>query len=113
MRPTNILALALGLATPIAQAAVFMAFPDNNCAGNGQEVNVWDNTCAEWPNNFRSVRVLGYGGRAQRLNFETGVCWSGGGPSYWADGGGNDGWTVGNCLNMGVTCTTVMSWHGA
>ena len=104
--------LTLGLAIP-ARAAMFIAYSGDNCSGDGQEVNVWDNTCCDWPNDFRSVRVTVYGGKGQRVSFDEGnVCYSGGGPQYWADGGASDAWKIGNCLNMGTTCSAIRSFLG-
>ncbi|GAD97688.1 predicted protein [Paecilomyces variotii No. 5] len=66
------------------------AFSGEDCSGDAQEVNVWDNTCRN--TNVpatRSFRVLAYGAHRQRAAFyEGGQCiggqqWT----DYWADGG--------------------------
>ena len=40
------LLVALTLSTPLVSSYVIDVFRDDNCGGNVQSVNVWDNTCA-------------------------------------------------------------------
>lgn len=56
-------ALALATAT---SAYVIDTYSGQNCGGSVQSVNVWDNTCAGWMNDFWSIRVRGYGAGQQR-----------------------------------------------
>jgi hypothetical protein len=95
-----------------AHATMFTAYRHDNCQGDAQEVNIWDNTCGDWHNDFRSVRPLAYGGGAQRITLKVGDCLGTGRRSFWADGGGNDGWTIGNCLNMEYTMSAAASFRG-
>lgn len=91
---------------------MFEAYSDYMCQGSSQTVNVWGNSCAVWPSEFRFVAVLAYGGRGQRLFFHSANnCWDQDGHQYWADGGRSDNWTVGLCLSFdGRVYSAVSSW---
>jgi hypothetical protein len=41
-------------------------FDTQDCSGGVREVNVWENTCADWMGGFSSFRVKVYGGSGQR-----------------------------------------------
>ncbi|KAE8374168.1 hypothetical protein BDV26DRAFT_284490 [Aspergillus bertholletiae] len=47
-------------------AFVIDTFSDTNCGDSVQTgVNIWDNTCATWPNGFRSFKITVWGGNRQ------------------------------------------------
>lgn len=51
-------------------AFVIDTFGDSNCGqGNQNGVNIWDNTCATWPNGFKSFKITTWGGSHQMAYF--------------------------------------------
>lgn len=105
--------ITFGLVTHQAQATVFHAYSGFGCEGDVQEnINVWDNTCADWMGDFSSVRAVAPGGWAQRLSFITQDCLSGKiVAQYWADFGG-DYWKEGVCITLEEKCSAASSFLG-
>ena len=97
---TTALALLSG-----ASSFVIHTFSDTNCQNFIEEVNVWDNTCATWPQAFSSFVPTVYGGAHQMAYFFTPdncgdliTCL--GGAGNWADGG-DSGFQVNQCHSWG------------
>ncbi|KZN92223.1 hypothetical protein EN45_023730 [Penicillium chrysogenum] len=91
------------LASPGALSYVVTAYRGNDCTGESQSVNVWDNTCRD-TNIFptKSVRVDTYGGRHQKATFFTANgCGAAISARYawWADGGDSE-FKQGACLKF-------------
>jgi hypothetical protein len=59
---------ALALATGTS-AFVVDAYTGVECTGDVQSVNIWDNTCGNWMNTYRSFRLQHYGGKGQKAHF--------------------------------------------
>ncbi|KAK1235601.1 hypothetical protein PQX77_001166 [Marasmius sp. AFHP31] len=56
--------------TASSSAFVIDTFSGTNCDGPVQSgVNIWDNTCATWPEGFRSFRPKVWGGSHQMAYF--------------------------------------------
>jgi hypothetical protein len=56
-------AAALSFTATLSSAFVMTTFSDGHCGRVVQtEVNVWDSTCATWPEAFGSFKVTKYGG---------------------------------------------------
>ncbi|OJJ59114.1 hypothetical protein ASPSYDRAFT_999363 [Aspergillus sydowii CBS 593.65] len=99
----SILTLALtALAIPGSTAFVVDSYESDDCSGpvKDEGVNVYDNTCADWPGWYQSVRVraLSYGPR-QHAYF----CHLDCGPecrSWWANGDSPE-FQVGKCIGLG------------
>jgi hypothetical protein len=93
---TLTLTALLFLFSPLLTTAyLILAYGQPYCTGPTQEVNVWDNTCANWRTPFRFFEVLVYEGYHQRALFYSDGC-DGGTLScnlignyqaFWADGG--------------------------
>jgi hypothetical protein len=66
---TSSIAIMAGLAAH-GSAFVIDTFNGNNCDSVVQTgVNIWDNTCATWPDGFQSFRITVWGGSHQRGYF--------------------------------------------
>jgi len=97
------MAAVLGLASQ-SSAFVVNVYDSQDCSGPAREVNVWDNTCANWMGGFQSYKPVVYGGGQQKIYlFIPGSCGNlldarGG---QWADGG-DSGFQVGHCRSAGT-----------
>ncbi|KAF2025390.1 hypothetical protein EK21DRAFT_116867 [Setomelanomma holmii] len=60
------LATVLFFSTTLTSAFVMDTFSGTKCDGTTQNVNVWDNTCATWPDGFKSFRITTWGGNHQK-----------------------------------------------
>ncbi|CAO2649199.1 Nn.00g101480.m01.CDS01 [Neocucurbitaria sp. VM-36] len=66
---TSAVAIMVGL-TASGSAFVIDTFGGTNCDGVVETgVNIWDNTCATWPNGFRSFKITVWGGNHQMAYF--------------------------------------------
>ena len=66
---TSTVAIMAGL-TATGSAFVIDTFSDTNCGSAVQTgVNIWDNTCATWPEGFGSFKIRVWGGIHQRGYF--------------------------------------------
>jgi hypothetical protein len=66
-----IVTAALAALASTGSAFVMTTYEGENCGGNTQQVNVWDSSCASWPNGFRSFRISTWGGNHQKAYFFT------------------------------------------
>lgn len=59
------------MATLSATSSAFVmdTYSGENCGGTSQSVNVWDNTCATWPDAFKSFKINTWGGSHQKAWF--------------------------------------------
>lgn len=74
MHFTIVILAILALASS-ASAFVVEAFSGPQCTGGSpQRVNIWDNTCGSWMNDYQSVRLVHHGGRGQVAYFCHGYC---------------------------------------
>ncbi|KAJ9616072.1 hypothetical protein H2204_014113 [Knufia peltigerae] len=94
--------LGLGLSSA-SSAYVIHGYSNNDCGGDGTEINVWDNTCATWFPAFGSFKVVAYGSGGQIVRFHTANnC---GGPilvgNWYADGSDGDFQVSDTCHNLG------------
>lgn len=83
-------------------------YSEGGCTGEFLgNVNVWDSTCTNNVEPYRSVRVLALGSNLQHAHFYynypfgCGLAWDG----YWADGQSPE-FQVGLCINMHEKGTT-------
>ncbi|CAG8949770.1 hypothetical protein HYFRA_00004093 [Hymenoscyphus fraxineus] len=112
---TSSFAIMAGL-TVTGSAFVMDTFSDTNC-GNGvqQGVNVWDNTCATWPDAFKSYRITTWGGSHQKAYFfAPDNCGSlpGSIRQGWVDSSTPD-YQIGNCYNFNdAVANAVSSYAG-
>lgn len=101
MKASFILSVGLGLAST-ASGFVITMFKKENCSGESEERNVYDNTCAPSTFDALSVRVDTFGGSNQNARFYSKPdCLAGSemaGP-FRADQEG-DPWKKGACLDM-------------
>jgi hypothetical protein len=105
-------AVVLSAIATLGSSFVMETYSDDNCVNPVQNVNVWDHTCAEWPDAFRSMRIVTWGGRAQKgYFFAANNCGDLPGTirEMWVD------WTSGNQLNHcynfnGATANAVASY---
>jgi hypothetical protein len=66
---TSTVALMAGL-TATGNAFMIDTFSGNDCNGVVQTgINIWDHTCATWPEGFRSFKVTVWGGSHQYAYF--------------------------------------------
>ncbi|KAH6868503.1 hypothetical protein BKA58DRAFT_196056 [Alternaria rosae] len=66
---TSTIAIMAGLAAS-GTAFVIDTFSGRDCGGNVQQnVNIWDNTCATWPEGFGSFKITTWGGSHQYAYF--------------------------------------------
>ncbi|KAF2727623.1 hypothetical protein EJ04DRAFT_133164 [Polyplosphaeria fusca] len=59
----------LPIMATFSSAFVMETFHDEGCRDHSETVNVWDNSCATWPNAFSSFRITTLGGYDQRAYF--------------------------------------------
>ncbi|KAF2727399.1 hypothetical protein EJ04DRAFT_398333, partial [Polyplosphaeria fusca] len=107
------LATIVTLTTP-GSAFVVNIYDQPDCQGDAREVNVWDNTCANWEGSFRSFKPTVYGGTHQHAYFFTpGDCGSLPGNIWndWADGGGGS-FRVDQCASFdNQVANAIASWY--
>jgi hypothetical protein len=66
---TSTLIIMAGL-TASGSGFVINTFSGTNCGNTVQtDVNIWDNTCATWPNGFKSFKITTWGGSRQKAYF--------------------------------------------
>ena len=89
----------LAIMATSSQAFVMDTYASGDCTGPVLEnVNVWDNTCADWPKRFRSFTLRAYGSYHQKARFHEGD--HGCNDNFlveriWVDGGGKK---IGECV---------------
>ncbi|KAI4916226.1 hypothetical protein J4E85_010314 [Alternaria conjuncta] len=98
-------------------AFVIDTFGDRHCGGNVQQtVNIWDDTCAAWPQGFGSFRITTWGGNHQfAYFFAPDSC---GNPSGAIGSGYVDSTTFdyaqGRCYNFnGASANAIASYYKA
>ncbi|KAF1975803.1 hypothetical protein BU23DRAFT_579021 [Bimuria novae-zelandiae CBS 107.79] len=108
------LSVMAGLAAP-GVAFVMDTYTDSNCNDYGQNVNVWDNTCADWPNAFKSFKITTWGGNHQHgWWFAPDNCGSlpGSIKNGYVDSTTFD-FKIGECVSLGDNvANAVASWYG-
>jgi hypothetical protein len=66
---TSTIAIMASL-TASGSAFVIDTFSGTNCDNSVQkDVNIWDNTCATWPEGFKSFKITTWGGGRQKAYF--------------------------------------------
>ncbi|KAF2829278.1 hypothetical protein CC86DRAFT_403924 [Ophiobolus disseminans] len=66
---TSAVAIMAGFAAS-GSAFVINTYSDLNCGSGVQnDVNTWDNTCATWPDGFKSFKITTWGGSHQKAYF--------------------------------------------
>lgn len=61
---------AMAALSASSSAFVIDTFGDNGCGSSVQTgVNIWDNTCATWPEGFKSFKITTWGGPHQMAYF--------------------------------------------
>ncbi|KAF2727702.1 hypothetical protein EJ04DRAFT_570152 [Polyplosphaeria fusca] len=68
MRFTSAIAI-LSAVAGLGTAFKLETFSDDSCNDKNQNVNVWDNTCADWPSGFKSYKITTWGGNRQYAYF--------------------------------------------
>jgi hypothetical protein len=68
MKSSSYMVTALYLAG-VSSSFMIRGWSEANCGGTAQEINVWDNTCATWPDSFRSFTVMALGANRQLATF--------------------------------------------
>jgi hypothetical protein len=112
---TSAVALMAGL-TASGSAFVMDTFSDDNCGNSVQrDVNTWDNTCATWPDGFKSFKITTWGGTHQHAYFfAPDNCGSlpGAVANGYVDSSTND-YKLGGCYNFrGSVANAVASYYG-
>ncbi|KAK1992343.1 hypothetical protein LX36DRAFT_715421 [Colletotrichum falcatum] len=101
MQLASMLVFGLGLASTIS-GYVLTLYKGENCQGDKQRRNIYDNTCATTDFGPRSVRVEVYGGYNQKAYFYSSKgCIAGQelrGP--WYADHENNSWKRGACISM-------------
>lgn len=95
-----------------SSAYVVQLFSNDDCTGDMQEVNVWDNTCST-PGSFNSVLPKVYGGGGQSFTaYNSEAC--GTRPilgTFWADGG-DSRFQIDQCMKLNSECYAMSSRAG-